>query len=251
MLVARWLAAALFVVAVPLFLLLSNVRVAAMEPRVHEYGFSRFGAEQRTGIDRAQLDRAARELVFYFRNDESLLGTRVLVDGEEQPLFSTRESLHMRDVKGLFQLVFTVHEIAFVYVVAYVAGVYLWARERPLHRLARLCMAAGAATAALLAIGAIAVVLGFDALFEQFHVLSFANDLWQLDPSRDRLVQMYPRDFWFEVSLGVGVATILEGMLLALAGYWLRQRYSLPRGRRTLTTSPPPPTPASTFAADA
>ena len=44
MLVFRWLATVLFVVAVPVFLLLSNVRVAAMEPRVYQYSFDRYDA---------------------------------------------------------------------------------------------------------------------------------------------------------------------------------------------------------------
>ena len=66
----------LFVAAVPVFLLLSNVRIAATEPRVLEYSFAQYDADERTGIDRAQLDRAAIEIVRYFRNDEALLSIR-------------------------------------------------------------------------------------------------------------------------------------------------------------------------------
>jgi hypothetical protein len=49
---------------------------------------------------------------------------------------------------------------------------------------------------------------------------------------------MFPRDFWFDVSLAVGVLTAIEGALLALAAYsyiaWLN------RGRRrTLTARAP------------
>ncbi|MCH8199559.1 MAG: TIGR01906 family membrane protein [Chloroflexi bacterium] len=228
---------ALFVAAVPLFLLLSNVRIATMEPRVYEYSFSRYGAVERSGIDRVQLDRAAREIVDYFGNDESLLATRVTVDGEEEALFNPRETLHMRDVKQLFRAVFRAHEIAFVYVVGYIATVFLWSRERSMRRLARQCIVAGAVTVALLGAAAAAVLAGFDQLFRQFHLLSFANDFWLLNPRTDHLIQMFPQGFWFDVTIAVGAATIAQGALLALTGFgylaWLDRRH-----RRALAVAP-------------
>ena len=225
----------MFVAAVPLFLLLSNVRVAAMEPRVYEYSFSQYDAVERTGIERAQLDRAAREIVDYFRNDESQLATRVVVDGREEALFNPREVQHMQDVKALFRTVFRLHEIAFVYVVGYVAAVFLWSRERPLRRLGRQCQLAGGLTAGVMAGGAVAVLVGFDSLFRQFHLLSFANDFWQLNPRTDHLIQMFPQGFWFDVSLVVGLVTIAQGALLALAG-WAYVRWLDRRGRRERAT---------------
>ena len=41
----RWIASALFIASVPVFLLLSNVRVAALEPRVSEYSFDQYDVE--------------------------------------------------------------------------------------------------------------------------------------------------------------------------------------------------------------
>ena len=216
---ARWGATALFIVAVPLFLVLTNVRIATVEPRVHEYSFARYDAVETTGVDRIQLDRAAREIIRYFRNDEDTLAIRVTVDGVEEPLFSPREVLHMRDVKDLIRFTFRVHEIAFVYIVAYVTAVFLWSRERPLARLARQSVTAGALTVALLGASAAGVLIGFDDLFRQFHLISFSNDFWQLNPARDHLIQMYPQGFWFAVTLAVGLISAAEGALLALLGY--------------------------------
>lgn len=204
--------------AVPVFLVLTFVRVAAMEPRVHEYGFARHGVEATTGLDRAQLGRAAREIVAYFRGGGRWLDVRVVLDGREQPLFNRREVLHMYDVKVLMGRAFRVHELAFAYLAIYAAAVFLWSRERPVRRLAREAAAAGAATVVLLGAAAVAVAVGFEGLFRQFHVLSFANDFWQLSPARDRLIQMYPYGFWFEVTLAVGLLAAAAGALLAGLG---------------------------------
>ena len=217
--VLRHVATGLFIVTVPVFLVLTFVRIAAVEPRVHEYGFSRYDAVERTGIDRAQLDLAARDIIRYFRNDDEFLAILVTVDGQEQPLFTEREVLHMKDVKDLMGLTFRVHEAAFVYVVAFVVAVLVWNRERPIDELASRLRFAGIATVALLGVAASAVVVGFDSLFRQFHLLSFANDFWQLDPKRDHLVQMYPQGFWFDVTLAVGLLAAACGALLWLAAF--------------------------------
>jgi len=219
---ARWLASALFIACIPVFLLLSNVRIAATEEAVYGYGFSAYNVPAVTGLDRAQLDRAASEIVDYFTSGDpdSLLDIRVTMQGgEPQPLYSEREVIHMRDVKQLFQFFFRMHEFTFVYIVVYVAGVYLWSREQSLRRLARQAVTAGVVTAVALGLAAMAVLVGFDELFTGFHIISFSNDFWQLDPTRDRLVQMFPMGFWFDVSIGVGVLTILQGGLVALGGY--------------------------------
>jgi integral membrane protein (TIGR01906 family) len=216
----RWFSTVLFVVSIPVILVLTNVRIAATDAHVYDYAFSHYGVVARTGIPRAELDRSAREIVDYFETSErgSALDIRVAIDGQQQPLFSQREVLHMSDVRDLFQLVFRLHELAFVYAVAYIASVFLWSRERSMRRLARQVATGGALTAGLLAIGAIAVLVGFDRLFTEFHLLSFSNDFWQLDPARDHLIQMFPQGFWFDVTLGVGVFAILEGGLLAAIG---------------------------------
>lgn len=223
----RWITTALFILSVPVFLLLSNVRIAAMEQRVYGYSFSHYDVEAITGVDREQLDRAAAEMIQYFKDDEPLLTTRVRIEGQEQPLFSPRETLHMRDVKKLFQRAFFFQEASFVYLVTYVVTVFLWARERSLRKLARECLYAGVFTAALLAVAAAAMLAGFDSLFRQFHLVSFSNDFWELDPAVDHLVQMFPEGFWFRVSLLVGFVTLIEGLALAGAAYatlgWLSQ----------------------------
>jgi len=218
-LIARWTATVLFVALVPLFLLLTNVRIAASEPRVFEYSFSQYDVVGTTGIPRSELDRAADEIARYFQDGSDELAIEVTVDGQTEALFNPREVAHMRDVKDLFRRVFRIHEFAFAYVAAYVALVFLWSRERSMQRFARESMVAGLVTAGVMTAAALAMLVGFDRLFLEFHLLSFSNDFWELNPATDHLVQMFPQGFWFDVSLGVGVLTVIEGGIVALVGF--------------------------------
>ena len=68
---------------------------------------------------------------------------------------------------------------------------------------------AGLTLLLMVALG-ISALLDFDRLFLQFHLLSFANEFWMLDPTKDYLIMLVPRGFWFDAVIFV--------VLVALAG---------------------------------
>jgi len=77
----------------------------------------------------------------------------------------------------------------------------------------------------MLALG-LGMLLNFDRLFLQFHLISFANELWLLDPTKDYLIMLFPRGFWYDAaifcaSLTAGLAVILGGVS---GGYLLSAR---------------------------
>jgi integral membrane protein (TIGR01906 family) len=77
---------------------------------------------------------------------------------------------------------------------------------------------------ALLLVAGLAVAAAFRWLFYLFHVISFRNSLWQLDPRTDNLLRMFPEGFWFDATMMIAVATVAEALLLTGAS-WLALRY--------------------------
>lgn len=221
----RSIAIALFVLSIPLLLVTTNVRWAANEPRLYEYGFDRYDAETSTGVARSELDYAARDLIRYFNDDRPAVQTLVMQNSQRVPLYNERETSHLRDVKNLFRTVFRVQEASLAFALVYVVGVFVWAGEAPLRVLARTVLLSSLFTLALLALTSLGALLGFDDLWTSFHLLAFTNDLWKLDPDTDHLIQMFPRDFWFDATLLVAGLTALEALaLLAAATACLRLR---------------------------
>ena len=221
----RRLATVLFVLSIPLLLITSNVRWAANEPRLYEYSFDHYDVEARTGISRNELDFAARDLIRYFNDDRPTIQTLVTQDGRAVPLYNERETSHLHDVKNLFRTVFRVQEASLAVAMVYVVGVFVWGREAPLRFLARTVAGASALTLALLGLAAVGALMDFDDLWARFHLLAFTNDLWQLNPETDRLIQMFPEDFWFDATLLVAAMTAVEALaLLAASTAYLRLR---------------------------
>ncbi len=205
-----------FIVALPVLLMTTSARVALSEVRLYEYSFREYNAAATTGVELAELDRAAREIIHYWENDADTL--RIVVDrgGEEVSLFNARETHHMEDVKWLVLLVYRLHEISLAIVLGYIGARYLWALEAPIRSLAREALAGiGIGVAIVGGLGAFALV-GFDEFWTRFHEVAFRNDLWQLNPATDRLIQMFPVPFWEDATYLVAIATMAQAVIIAV-----------------------------------
>ena len=209
------LAAAAFVLAIPVFLVTSNVRFVGGDVSFYEQGFRNYHASETTGVALPELDRAAGEIVDYFENSTPTLRIIVTQDGQETSLFSAKETAHMEDVKSLMRFVFRVNEVSLVIILAYICAVVLWAREVSLRGLAKLAiLGVGIGFAAVAAVGGIAAVGGFNSTWSRFHTLVFSNDLWKLNPETDHLIQMFPERFWEEMTYLVGILTVVEALAI-------------------------------------
>ena len=224
-----WVVGALAVAVVPVFLVTSNVRWAFNEPLLYDYSFSRFNVSERTGIPDSELQRAAREIIDYWNSDEEPLDVRVY----GQPLYTEREIIHMKDVKGLIHGVYMWQWITLGYLAASLAT-YAWlSRKDALPGVVRMGFWGGVAT--LLIIGSLGLgsVVGFEALFLKFHQLSFANDFWKLNPRIHNLVAMFPEPFFRDATLFVALMAIGQALLLVSVGlgYRISRRFAVERER--------------------
>ena len=118
----------------------------------------------------------------------------------------------MADVRDLVGTLFTVQLLAVALtLVLGVALLVLW----PPRALAAAALYGSLLTAVLLGMASVLALSGFDAAWSQFHVIAFSNDFWELDPVTDHLIQMYPEDFWFDVTMLIGIATLAEAFLIS------------------------------------
>lgn len=211
----RTLATIIFIVALPVALLTSNIRLLFNAPPVYDYAFDRYDAEEATGLSRDDLDGTASALREYFNNDEKTFFHLVTERGLEAPVFGARETEHLEDVKSIVVWLNRVQEIAVVYILAYVVAFFVWLREANVRHLAGQALASLAL--GLLAVGGVGVVaaFGFDAAFERFHEIFFPGGNWQFSSRTDHLVQMFPEAFWRDITIMLGVMCAAEAAVIA------------------------------------
>lgn len=214
MLVARWL----FVLCLPLLLLSASIGGMFNSLALYHYGFDKYGVSQTTGLPDAELDKAARGLIHYFNSGDEYINLTVVKNGQTYTLFNEREVVHLKDVKGLFRLDYWIFLGALIYALIYVSF-FIWLRAW--RRLSAGLVWGGGLTLGLMLLFGLSAMLNFDQFFLQLHLLSFANELWQLNPSQDYLIMLFPGGFWYDVTLFIAIATSVGAVILGGVGYLL------------------------------
>jgi len=215
---AKWL----FILCLPVLLLTASISVALNSLCLYEYGFGKYDVGRTTGLADAEMENAARGLIQYFNSGEEYISVTVLKDGQPFVLFNQREVIHLKDVKELFRLNYRVLMGALVYALAYAVISIFWRRGRYRRQLSlALVWGSGIALGLMLLLG-LGAFFNFEQLFWQFHLLSFANEFWQLDPSSDYLIMLFPGGFWLDATLFIALGTVVGAVVLGGVGVgWL------------------------------
>ena len=209
---AKWL----FRLMLPVLLLTGSISLTVNSLWLYNFGFNKYDISQSTGLAEVELDKAARGLISYFNSGEEYISLTVVKNGQPFELFNQREIAHLKDVKGLIWLDYWVLLGTFVFALGYAVGSFFWSKHQYWRRLARGAVAGSGITLALMLALGLGALFAFDQLFLQFHLLSFANDLWLLDPTRDYLIMLFPQGFWYDATLFGALAT--AGMAIILGG---------------------------------
>jgi integral membrane protein (TIGR01906 family) len=129
------------------------------------------------------------------------------------PVLEERERAHMRDVRAVF---------AEFYALAILAGILLATLVVRAHRVGRGAIAWHAVAAGMrwlivgVVVAGVIATFFFDQAFEVFHELFFPSGSYTFDPRTDRLVQLFPFDFWSETTLVLGGAIVVLAVIVWL-----------------------------------
>ena len=185
----------------PILLLTVSFGWAANSLWLYKYGFREYNVSSTTGLAEPELENVARGLISYFNSDEEYISLTVAKDDRSFDLFTLEETIHFRDDKGLIWLDYWLLLGTLIYTMGY-AGISLFWRKRAYwRRLAWRVVGGSSLTLVLMLALGLGMLLNFDQLFLQFHLLSFANDLWQLNPTRDYLIMLIPQGFQYDVAV--------------------------------------------------
>ena len=212
--VAKWL----FVICLPVLLLTASVTWAANSGWLYRYGFDKYDVGETTGLEKAELDKAADGLIGYFNSGDELIDITVVKDGEPFQLFNEREIGHLKDVKALFRQVYWLLLGTLLYGLVYTGlSLFVWKDKKGI---AQGLLYGGGLTLVLMAVLGIVIMADFDNFFYRFHLISFANDLWMLNPATDYLIMLFPQGFWFDTALFCALTTALGALILGGIGWW-------------------------------
>jgi len=203
----------LFVCCLPALLITSTICCEVNELSLYEYGFDKYEISQDTGIDKIQLRSVAQHLIDYFNLRADTVQITVVKGDEEFNLFNERELIHLSDVRSLIQLDYWVQRGAFLLIVICALALFFGLRVG-WRMLVRGLFWGSFITMGLMVALAIWAFFGFERLFILFHLVSFTNEYWILDPARDYLIRLFPGGFFYDAALFGFGAIMLEALLI-------------------------------------
>lgn len=216
----RWLV----VIAIPFLLTLGTLRLMITwnSPNYPEFEYPRIGPdpfglteEERLELAQANLDylrrpEPAREVIFLLED--------LRLPGTNESLYNQREVGHMLDVKNLVDTFKTLTWIVGIIVLG--GQIFLLVRPETRTEGYRALFHGGLLTTGILLLMLVLILLSWNLVFTQFHEILFPPDTWTFNYS-DSLIRLFPEKFWFDFGLLWTGAIFLEGILLALIGYFL------------------------------
>ncbi|MEO8570285.1 MAG: DUF1461 domain-containing protein [Chloroflexota bacterium] len=174
--------------------------------------------------DRAQATAWTRYTTTELRSATDAILADLVVGGDfavevgGQPVLNERERVHMADVRTVFRGLWTLAALSLL--VLGVAAVRRGDRPGTWRAVRRGTLGL---TVGIVVAGAVGLV-AFDWLFEVFHEVFFPAGSYLFNPLTDRLVQLFPFQFWDETATVVGAVII--GLSLVVA--WFAGRRAAP-----------------------
>ena len=207
------------------FMLMAAIQIPAFNMWFYHW---QFGANDTYNVVNMQPDHlhyVTRHMLSYLRGRQDYLQIYAMVGDLYRPFFSEIELLHMVDVRAMSRLSITLRNIfALTFLASFVPFVLL--RFKVKNGLAYLFKAWRYVSVGLFGlIGVLTIIISINwtRAWVFFHEISFSNEYWLLDPRHNLLINIVPHEFFFAMTVFIGVFFGLSLVILFLAGFFFKR----------------------------
>jgi integral membrane protein (TIGR01906 family) len=201
------------VICFPLLLVAATLGILVNNIGTYDYIIEKYKISLVTGIGDSQLHDIYQHWIDYYNfKAESPQYKYLDNNGEFHDLLSEKELIHLQDVRGLMQLDYRVITITAVLFTLSVVVLILLDKNR-WQLLAKAIFRGSILTVALFIAMIFLSMCCFDQIFILFHELSFSNNFWILDPTRDYLIMMFPGGFFSDIVIIASCAVLVFSII--------------------------------------
>ena len=144
-------------------------------------------------------DKNALNLINFINNKESL-----------NNFFNEREKQHLNDVKTLYKnlnLIFYITLILSIMLLIY----FIYIKNYKIIYSSFLI-----SSLIIFILVLLFFMFDFNYLFEKFHILVFNNDLWQLNPQEDNLINLFPEQIQYNITKKIFISILISAFILII-----------------------------------
>ncbi len=212
-------------------LFLASIFINSLNENFYRAQYVQNGTPEVTGMALEDLVLSSNTLLDYMMDYRDDMLIEAEVHGEMRPIFDERETLHMVDVKVLFQNALYIMYAFFA--LSAIGIIFTIIRDK--KQSAALLSRTYNKTLVIFLIAAtimgVAFALNFNMFWTAFHLVLFSNDLWLLDPAVSIMINMFPLNFFLALCTRVLVMFVVS-IFVILAGLLVAKKAVLPKSKR-------------------
>lgn len=223
-------AAGLFALALIFVLLVTSIDFHAFNKSYYKEQYTKLHTAESLGMSDEDLFAATDALLDYLHDEREDIVVQGEVFGQPRAIFTERETLHMVDVKNLYQNVLTARNVSTIIGIAAFAYLIYRSRKDENGVVTLMCQLATSfiqiSLCLLIAVGMLAgyALMDFTSFWIGFHELFFTNDLWQLNPATSIMINMFPETFFAGMVFRITLTFIVVYVLLLVGFIFLRKK---------------------------
>ena len=204
-------AASLFLLAA---ILLSIVDLMCFARPFYSYEYKKGNQAEKIGMSDEGLMEATDALLDYLREKRDDIVVITEVNGSEREVYNERETLHMKDVRNLYQGAVTARNIMAAVSLILFAAVYMVKKKSASEIIYEGWKRGIVLLLLFISFTAIWAAVDFDEFWLQFHYIFFDNNLFLLDPNTSIMINMFPSSFFFDIVICIIVLTVLASGII-------------------------------------
>jgi integral membrane protein (TIGR01906 family) len=201
--------------------LLTVIDLIAFCRPFYSFEYKRDHTASYIGMSDEDLMASTETLLDYLQDKRDGIVIEAEVRGSQREIFDERETLHMVDVKNLYQNALKARNIMFIAGVVLLAGACMASRGSIFPVLYKGYRNALIMIASVVAILLLYAVIDFYNFWMNFHYIFFNNDLFLLDPNVSIMINMFPEIFFRDMVLSIIFSYCA---IAALIGFILRKK---------------------------
>ena len=184
----------------------------------YKFEFNKNNTALKTGINENDLFLVVDNIQDFFKEKSNeKINMVVYISGIKKNLFNSKEIQHMIDVKNLI-----LNIKLFNYLLWFTALILLLikislSKEKKLISLLSITRSYFIYSVAILISTLILIALSFRWIFYFFHIISFDNNLWILDPRTDYLIKIFEEVFFMDAAIFIGILTLFSSIIIFLS----------------------------------
>ncbi|MEK6862595.1 MAG: TIGR01906 family membrane protein [Nanoarchaeota archaeon] len=185
------------IISLVLLIITLNFKLLALNQNFYQEEFNKLNIYDKI----PDADKNALNLINYIKDREQL-----------NNFFNEKEKLHMKDVKNLIQKIFLLFYTSLILTILLLIY-FIYTKN---YKIILNSIFLSSLSTIIITLILFLSLLNFNIAFTKFHLIIFSNNLWQLNSETDNLINLFPLEFFYDITKQIIINILISSFILII-----------------------------------